>query len=462
MAEENDTGVTSIRLTRTELVWPGKYTPDGTLNESPRVDLPFQVIERVNETRATREARKQPQELSLFDVWEGSEGETFDDGWRNKLIWGDNLLVMGSLLDKFAGKIDLIYIDPPFATGADFSFKTSIGDLEIGKEQSILEEKAYRDTWGRGLDSYLQMMYERFVLIRELLAESGNLFVHIDHRVNSAVRLMLDEIFGLNLVNEIVWHYNSGPRAANAFGKRHDTILRYGLDRSRAFMDTETQAARAPYSPDINIPASKAHYYHPLGKVKDDVWSIKIPGQNDRRERTGFATQKPEELLAQIVEVCSSPGDLVADFFCGSGTAAVVAEKTGRRWIACDLSRWAVHLSRKRLLSIEGGRPFEILNLGRYERQYWQGVAFGAEDGVTQQAVFEYVAFILRLYGAEPVSGMTHLYGKKGKAMVHIGSVEAPVTIDEIAAAVDECTALKQTDLHVLGWSGDGPIRVDG
>ena len=170
-----------IDITRTELVWPGKYNEDGTRKEVPRVSLPFQVIETINESRATREAEKQRQP-SLFDIWEGKEGETFEDGWKNKLIWGDNLLVMGSLREKFAGKIDLIYIDPPFATGADFSFTTQIGDsdLEITKDQSIIEEKAYRDTWGAGIESYLTMMLERLSLLRELLSDTGSLLVHCD------------------------------------------------------------------------------------------------------------------------------------------------------------------------------------------------------------------------------------------------------------------------------------------
>ena len=144
-----------IDITRTELVWPGKYNEDGTLKEVPRVSLPFQVIETVNESRATREANKGGVQSTLFDVYEGDEGDTFEAGWRNKLIWGDNLLVMSSLLEKFAGKVDLIYIDPPFATGADFSFTAPIGEAgdEVFKEQSAIEEKAYRDTWGGGLDS---------------------------------------------------------------------------------------------------------------------------------------------------------------------------------------------------------------------------------------------------------------------------------------------------------------------
>src|ERR1039457_4150322 len=142
-----------IDITKTELVWPGKYNEDGTLTEVPRVCLPFQVIETVNQGRATREAQT-TKGFGLFDTYEGKEGDTYEAGWRNKLIWGDNLLVMGSLLEKFAGKVDLIYIDPPFATGADFSFTAEIGESgeEVNKEQSVIEEKAYRDTWGKGHD----------------------------------------------------------------------------------------------------------------------------------------------------------------------------------------------------------------------------------------------------------------------------------------------------------------------
>jgi adenine-specific DNA-methyltransferase len=164
-----------IDITKTELVWPGKYNENGALKEVPRVNLPFQVIETVNESRATRETKKGSVQGTLFDVYEGKEGDTFEAGWRNKLIWGDNLLVMGSLLEKFAGRIDLIYIDPPFATGADFGFNAPIGESgeEIVKEQSAIEEKAYRDTWGRGRDSWFTMMRDRLVLMRSP-KRSGN------------------------------------------------------------------------------------------------------------------------------------------------------------------------------------------------------------------------------------------------------------------------------------------------
>ena len=220
-----------VRVSKTELVWPGKYNDDGTLKEVPRVSLPFQVIETINESRATREASKKPQQASLFDVWEGKEGNTFEDGWRNTLIWGDNLLVMGSLLEKFAGKIDLIYIDPPFATGADFSFTTEVGDsgIEIEKEQSAIEEKAYRDTWGGGLSSFLPMLYERLVLIRALLSERGSLYVHIEPDTGNYLRPILDELFGDGcLRTEIAWKRTSSHgNVSKNFGEIWESIFYY-------------------------------------------------------------------------------------------------------------------------------------------------------------------------------------------------------------------------------------------
>src|SRR5438067_5518352 len=168
---ENSDRMAKIEITKTELVWPGKYNEDGTRKEVTRVHLPFQVIETVNESRATREVEKNRLQGGLFDIYQGKEGDTFEAGWKNKLIWGDNLLVMGSLREKFAGKVDLIYIDPPFLTGADFSHVAAIGDggLTIDKQASVIEEKVYRDTWGQGLDSYIGMLAPRILLIWDLL-----------------------------------------------------------------------------------------------------------------------------------------------------------------------------------------------------------------------------------------------------------------------------------------------------
>jgi DNA modification methylase len=453
-----------IDITKTELVWPGKYNEDGTRKEVPRVNLPFQVIETVNESRATREVQKVTS-LGLFDTYEGKEGNTFEAGWRNKLIWGDNLLVMGALLQKFAGKIDLIYIDPPFATGADFSFTAPIGDAdaELLKEPSILEEKAYRDTWGPHGERYPDWICQRLILCKDLLAPHGSLFVHLDPTIVHAVKVILDEIFGHSseksdepgFRNEIAWCYSGGGIPKREFPRKHDVILWFTKTAEwtfntqyRPYSEGTVQRGRTAVKGDN---ATLRQEGTPVNDWWPDIKRITSPTDF---EKLYYDTQKSEELLERIVRTASNPGDLVADFFCGSGTTLATAEKLGRRWIGCDLGRWGVHVTRKRLLGIEECKPFEVLNLGRYERQYWQGVTFG--DSKTkplgERALYEYLAFILKLYGAQPVTGLMHIHGKKNKGLVHIGAVDAPVTITEIDAAVDECAKLKQTELHVLGW----------
>jgi len=453
--------VAKIEITRTELVWPGKYDEEGRLVEPPRVSLPFQVIETVNESRATRESKKN---LTLFDYYEGDEGSTFEEGWKNKLIWGDNLLVMGSLLEKFAGKIDLIYIDPPFATGADFNFSTEIGEESqlLEKEQSLIEEKAYRDTWGRGTNSYLSMIAHRARLMYELLSPAGALVVHVDWRVDYLVRSVLDDIFGSdNFRNAIAWSYRSGGASRKeSLPRKHDTLLLYAKGSGfQVNAQTERQYLDKPFMGSKQDAVGRYYVDTILRDVIEGAPNILRDGEvvpyncrpvlNLSSERLGYDTQKPEGLLQLLLEVCSSPGDLVADFFAGSGTTVSAAEHTGRRWIGCDLGRYAIHVTRKRLLGIEGCKPFEILNLGKYERQYWQGVTFG-EQG--ERALYEYLAFVLKLYAAEPLTGLEHIHGKKGTALVHIGAVDAPVTIDEVYSAVDECVGLKASELHVLGW----------
>lgn len=454
-----------IDITKTELIWPGKYNEDGTLEEVPRVNLPFQVIETVNESRATREAKKGGVQGSLFDFYEGNEGETFEEGWKNKLIWGDNLLVMGSLLEKFAGKVDLIYIDPPFATGADFSFTTQVGEgeLEVLKEQSAIEEKAYRDTWGKGISSYAPMMWDRLRIMKELLSPTGTIAVHVDWRVGYMIKAMLDELFGSNaFINEIIWYYTGAGRSPERFSRRHDNIYWYANGAEWFFtpdpLRTEyAEATRERFSHHIgNIRGGRdfgVQELNPKGKHPDDVVKISIEAPS-ANERTGYATQKPIALLEKLTAGLAPKNGLVADFFVGSGTTLKACELTGRRWIGCDLGRWGIHVTRKRLLSVKNCKPFEVLNLGKYERQYWQSVTFGEKQNkpITERALFEYLSFILKLYGAQPVVGMAHLHGKNGKTMIHIGAVDAPVTISEIDSATEECIRLKQKELHVLGW----------
>jgi 16S rRNA G966 N2-methylase RsmD len=443
-------------------VWPGKYDEEGNLVQPPRVSLPFQVIERVNETRATREAKKAAG-LTLFEVWDGSkEGSSFEDGWRNKLIWGENSLVLTSLLWNFAGKVKLIYIDPPFATGTDFSFEVRIGESEeLLKEQSIVEETAYRDTWGNGEASWLSMLHSRLLVARELLAENGSIFLHLDWRFSGHARVVLNEIFGAqNFRNEIVWGYfGPGSPGMRQFNRKHDVIFWYS--KSKDNWDFNADSVRIPHHESTEgkfkgggsgfVGGQAADFSR--GKVPEDWWSDIPIVARIRTELTGFPTQKPQKLLERIIVAASQPGDLVFDFFSGSGTTAIAAEVTARRWIACDLGRFAIHTLRKRLLGIDNCKPFEVLNLGSYERQFWSTSNFGHDlDGDGKVNLLEYIAFILKLYGGEPLAGSSHLHGRKGDAYVYVGAVSNPVTIAEIEQAVNECKRMKGAAVHVLGW----------
>ena len=468
-----ESGRESYRPQRTELVWEGKRT------QVERIALPFQVVETINVSRATRE--ETPLLAGLT-----TNPDANADGWRNKLIWGDNKYVLASLLEDFAGKIDLIYIDPPFATGADFSITVKVGDVEWMKAPSLIEEKVYRDTWGRNVDSYLDMMHERLSLMRELLSETGSIFVHLDWRVVHRVKLVLDELFGdgtsdgPGFRNEIIWFHNVIGTGQRTFPKTHETILWYSKS-DRWLISPEDENVRVPYSDRITKTLKKDEkgwyyvrgqressgavtgkwfktYVDPReiekGKFAADVWDdIKSYRAQGTDEFTGFPTQKPDKLIRRIVAACSRPGDLVGDFFCGAGTLGVVAEKitdaegnpAPRRWIMCDLSRFAIHVTRKRLLDIPNCRAFEVLNLGKYERQHWQVVTNG-------HSIRAYLDFIVQLYRAERAQGFTHLHGRKAGRMVHVGATDAPVTLSEITEALDECAANNFRGLDVLGW----------
>lgn len=459
-----------------------------------RLVLPFQTVEVVNHSRATRER----------DVGSLFGGRATGGERRNQLIWGDNRLVMSSLLDEFAGQVDLAYIDPPFATGDDFSMRVQVGDEAWVKSPSILEEYAYRDTWGGGYDSYLTMMYERLVLIHQLLSDSGSLYVHCDWRVTALIRLVLDEIFGVTMFqNEIIWR-RSLPHGNvdHKFGASHDTILRYSKTatpkwnpqytphREEYLRDfykyTEDDGRRYrliscinpnPNRPNLNyewrgvrrvwkysqermrrmdaegllvyskngIPSYKGYLDTMRGVPMQDIWTDISPVMGSSREKVAYPTQKPEALVQRIIEASSDEGDLVLDVFAGAGTTLAVAERLGRRWIGCDLGRFAVHTARKRLLNVPDCRPFEIKNLGAYERQRWK-VDNG--NGVLRG----YLDTILAFYRADPVEGFAHLHGRKAGRMVHIGATDAPVTIDETEDVMDEMADNGIEACDLLGW----------
>lgn len=462
--------MSKLEIRKTELVWSGKYDEEGKLVpvEKPG-PYPFQIVESINEPRIEKGDIPEKQ-TSLYDYWKGDEGNTFEDGWKNKLIWGDNKLVMSSLLEKFAGKIDLIYIDPPFATGANFKTSVEIGDNKVTKEHSIMEEKAYRDTWGNGLDSFLPWMYERLQLMKELLSEKGSIYIHLDWHAGQYVKTIIDEIFGYNFLrNEIIWHYRTGNLAKNQFQRKHDNIFFYSKSSELTFNVQEQKE----YYTDIYGPDFKPSFegrkqaedekgIYRMATV-DSVWDISAVFTLSK-EHLPYDTQKPEALIERIIRASSNEGDLVADFFCGSGTTMSVSEKLNRRWIGVDLGRFSIHTTRKRLLEIEHSKslnndgktygkkakPFEILNLGKYERQFWQVKAFGKKD--EKQVMYEYLSFILKLYASEPIAGSAQVHGKKGNALVYIGAVDAPVTIQEVTDALNETKEMGMKELHVLGW----------
>ncbi len=344
----------------TELIWADKYkdfTQPKKKTEIERIALPFQLTETVNEPRMKE------YEASLGKMFypKAEYPENYPKDWKNKLIWGDNKIVMESLLrgDKssgipsMAGKINLIYIDPPFFTGSDFSIKVKVGNEKVEKEPSVIEQRAYVDTWSQGIASYLKYMYKRLVLMRELLADDGSIYVHLDWHVGHYVKVMMDEIFGAdNCLNEIIWFYETGGVSRERFARKHDTILFYAksdrwfFDGSRVMEKRSKEVLRRIASGIKGATRSEGELRHPT-----DVW--RIPAINQMAaERLTFETQKPEELLQKIILASSNAGDIIADFFCGSGTTGAVAEKLGRRWIIADLSKFAIQVTRKRLLDI--------------------------------------------------------------------------------------------------------------
>lgn len=382
-----------LSLIKTELVWEGKYDEYGNRRsiKLPSSSLPLQRIERIDEPRD----REYAVQGELFDP-EVFHRKAHRDDFRNLLIWGDNKLAMASLLEEFRGKVDLIYIDPPFDVGADFTMRVQLGEEgeALQKEQSILEAVAYRDMWGRGTDSYLHMMYERLTLMRDLLSERGSVYLHCDWHVGHYVRILLDDVLCKDcFVNEIVWYYYNKLHDSRKriLPRAHDVIFRYaripGQQIHNALKESREQPVKKLKYHKVNGQIQnligedgKAVTYVSEDRTVDDVWRIRCVQPANLQETLNFGTQKPEDLLEGIISLSSNEGDLVADFFCGSGTTLAVAEKLGRRWIGADLGRYAIHTTRKRLIQVQrelhaAGKPyrsFDVYNLGRYERQWWQ------------------------------------------------------------------------------------------
>ncbi len=459
---------------KTELVWEGKYDEYGRRREvdPAALAMPMQRIETVDEPRQRAEAQGE------LDLFEKSVAGRKRDAFRNRLIWGDNKLLLASLLKEFKGRIDLIYIDPPFDVGADFTMDVPIGDGKetVEKDQSILEHVAYTDTWGKGTDSYLHMMYERLSLMKELLSEKGSIFVHVDWHVCHFMRCLLDQVFFPdNFLNEIVWYYYNKLHDSRKklLPRAHDVVLRYskvqGVHTHNAPKEKRDEPVKKLKYKKVdgqiqNIigPDGKAVTYISEERTVDDVWRIRCLQPANIEETLGFGTQKPEDFLERIIHMGSNEGDLVADFFCGSGTTGAVAERLGRRWIMADLGRFAIHTSRKRLIELQRklhdeGQPyraFDVYNLGRYERQWWQKDRLqGAEE--------EHRRVVLEFFKAEPLAGAPSplLHGRKAGAFCYVDAIDGLFTRQEARAVASAVAQAGGREVYCLAWEFEMELR---
>ena len=506
-----------------ELVWNGKS------GEVCNIVLPFQTIEQVDEPRAEKpgDSRDSAPLFTWGCISLDGRGRQLQ-GWTNKLIWGDNKLILSSLKNgpmreeiEKQGGLKLIYIDPPFDVGADFSMDIEIGGDTFTKRPNILEEIAYRDTWGKGADSFIAMIYERLALMRDLLADDGSIYVHCDWRVNSHIRLVLDEVFGSsNYLNEITWQRTSAHSDPEQYGVNVDSIFYYAKSNKRLWnqqygahtdeykkrfrnadpdgrlwTDADLTAKglsgggytyeykgfaslwRCPIETMQRLDKEGKLHFTNMGGIRlkryledtpgvplQTLWNDIFPVNSQAKERIAYPTQKPEALIERIIKASSNEGDLIADFFCGSGTTAAVAEKLGRKWIASDLGKFAIHTTRKRMIGVqrqlkEGGkdyRAFEILNLGKYERQHYIGVNPDLrEEEKEQQLAAKEAAFldlILRAYRAERTSGFTGFHGKRAGRLVAVGPVNMPVTRLFVEEIILECRKKHITKVDILGF----------
>ncbi len=391
--------------------------------------------------------------------------------WMNRLIYGDNLLTMQALLagdpqtglPSLRGKVDLIYIDPPFDSKADYRTKVTLPGLDLQQKPTVVEQFAYADTWEEGTISYLKMIYPRLVLMKELLSERGSIFVHIDWHIGSYMKVILDDIFGKdNFVNEIIWYYRRWNIAGSSFATNHDTILYYGRNKSNRVYNqlyipkSEKSSAQGKSWRSIIDENGVRHSImtdEPTkGVPMPDVWDVSMINPV-AKERIGYATQKPEALLERIIKASSNEGDLVCDFFGGSGTTAAVAEKLGRRWITCDIGKPASLVMRKRFIDQEV-KPFLYQSIGDYQKEAFHNNKKLRRVGDLSQVV-------LGLFGALPfspeqVSDRNFGYVKGTRNLVMVDSPNRLTTAATVRRAVEAKASLLGGDwdkVIVLGWN---------
>ena len=377
-----------------------------------------------------------------------------DKSGTNRLIWGDNLLAMQTLLAQgYEGKINLIYIDPPFWTGENYYAKFMIEGESVTKSPSVIERLAYKDIWAGGIDSFLDMLYPRLQLMKRLLADNGSIYVHLDWHCGHYVKVMMDEVFGRdNFRNEVAWCYAGGGIPRNEYPRKHDIILFYTKSKNWIF-----NIQYRPYSPGTiqrGRTKVKGKYaetgLRPEGTPVNDWWAdLGLVTSPTDYENLFFATQKPETLLQRIILASSNEGDLVADFFPGSGTTLAVAEKLNRRWIGSDFSKVAIQIIRNRLVN-QDAKPFLIENIGNYQRQmiYLHGAR-----------IYEMQRIILKLYGATPRKDFSDMGMRKAEdgvtELVWVSYPDRPVPakkVEELARRADHLDGRGFKRLVILGW----------
>ena len=412
-----------------------------------------------------------PQIPNAFNM-AGGNGE-----WMNRLIYGDNLLAMQALLagdaqtglPSLRGKVDLIYIDPPFDSKADYRTEINLPGTDLSQKPTVMEQFAYADTWEDGTVSYLKMLYPRLLLMKEMLADTGSIFVHIDWHVNSYVKVILDDILGKeNFRNEIIWYYpNSGLKArSKKFHQVTDTIYYYVKNSNeftfnhifRKRKDGQSKQAKRKFNP-ITKKADmvRDEFGRIVYQITDEVlensmWEVATLSNNPV-ESVGYSTQKPEALLEKIIKASSNEGDLVCDFFGGSGTTAAVAERLGRRWITCDIGKPASLVMRKRFIDQEV-KPFLYQSIGDYQKEAFRNNKRYKHVGDLSQVV-------LGLYGALPftpeqTNDRNFGYIKGTRTLVMVDSPNRLTTAATIRKAVEAKASLLGGDWEkvvVLGWN---------
>ena len=404
----------------------------------------------------------------ISGLWKGVNKQLhLDSEWTNRLIYGDNLLAIQALLagdpstglPSLRGKVDLIYIDPPFDSKADYRTKISLPGVDLEQKPTVIEQFAYADTWKDGTVSYLKMLYPRLVLMRELLSEKGSIYVHIDWHVGAYVKMLLDDIFGKeNFQNEIIWHYIKGASGNDRFGRKHNTLLFYTKAAQWIF---NRDAIGIPYNPETLARAQRGEARYNVtaseleerGKNPGDVWVDIPPLQGNSIENTAYATQKPEKLLERIIKASSNEGDLVCDFFGGSGTTAAVAERLGRRWITTDIGKPATLVMRKRFIDQEV-KPFLYQAIGDYQKE-----AFGSSR--LFKRVGDLSQIVMQLYGAIPfteeqLNDRNWGHVKSSRTLVLVDSpnkLTGKATIKRAYEAKQSILGGGWSKVVVLGWN---------